>query len=67
MLTSIIGTITAANIVWIMIASMENWASVANYLERILKLNKSGLEAAEHVAVPSFVDTGTCVKRGRKE
>ena len=29
-LTSIIGTITAANTVGVMIASRENWASVAN-------------------------------------
>ena len=32
-LTSAIGTITA-NIVGIMIASRENWVSVANYVER---------------------------------
>ena len=36
-LTSIIGTITAVNIIGVMIASRENWASVANYLELNLK------------------------------
>ena len=30
-LTLIIGTITAANIVEVMIANRKNWASVANY------------------------------------
>ena len=40
LLTSIIGTITAANIVGIMIASNENWASVANYVECILRQKK---------------------------
>ena len=52
-LTSIIGTITAANIVEIMIASRENWASVANYVEHILRLKKRDLEAAEHAGVPA--------------
>ena len=50
-LTSAIGTITAANIVGVMDASRENWASVANYLERILMLKKRDLEAAEHAGV----------------
>ena len=36
-LASIMGTITAANIVGVMIASRENWASVANCVE-ILRL-----------------------------
>ena len=48
-LTTSIGTITAANIVDVMIASRENWSSVANYVERILRLKKKDLEAAEQV------------------
>ena len=48
---SVIGTITAANIVGFMIASRENWASLTNYVERILRLKKRDLEAAEHVGV----------------
>ena len=52
-LTSTIGTITAANIVDIMIASRENWASVANYVKRIPRLKKTDLEAAEQVDVPA--------------
>ena len=51
-LTSVIGTITAANIVGVMIASKENCASVANCVERLLRLKKSDLEAAEHGSVP---------------
>ena len=52
-LMSIIGTITAGNIVGVMIASRENWASLANYVERILGLKKRDLEAAEYVGVPA--------------
>ena len=52
-LTSIIGTMTAANIVRVMIVSKEYWASVANYVERILKLNKRNLEAENNVGVQS--------------
>ena len=37
LLTSIIGTFTADNIVGIMIVSRENWASVANYVECSLR------------------------------
>ena len=37
----IIETITAANIVRVMIANTENWTSVAYYVERILRLNES--------------------------
>ena len=33
--------------------SMENWTSVANYVERILRLKKRGLKAGEHVGVPA--------------
>ena len=44
-LTSIIGTITVANIVGVTIAIRENWASVVNYVERILRLKKRDLEA----------------------
>ena len=50
---SIIGTIKATNIVGVIIASKENWASVAKCVERILKLKKRDLEAAEHVGVPA--------------
>ena len=46
-LTSIIRTNTAANIVAFMIVSRKNWASVANYLERILRLKKRDPEASE--------------------
>ena len=46
---SIIGMITATNIVGVVIARRGNWASVANYVERILRLKKRDLEAAEHV------------------
>ena len=52
-LTSTIGTITAANIVGVMIVSRENWASVAIYVERILRLKKRDFEAAKHVGVPA--------------
>ena len=52
-LTSIIGTIKAANIVGVMIASRENRASVANYVDWILRLKKRNLETAEYVGVPS--------------
>ena len=44
-LTSIIGKIRAG----ITITSRENWALVSNYKERILRLKKRELEAAEHV------------------
>ena len=52
-LTSIVITITGANIVGVMIARRENWASVVNYVERILRLNKRYLETAEHVGTPA--------------
>ena len=45
--------ITAANIVGVMIASRENLALVANYVERILRLEKTDLEAAENVGAPA--------------
>ena len=38
-----------------MIASRENWASVANYVERILRLKERNLEAAEHVGAPEGI------------
>ena len=44
-LTSTIGTITA---------SRENGVSVANYVERILRLKRRDLEAAEQVDVPAW-------------
>ena len=50
---STIGTTTAVNIVGVMIAIRENWASEANYVERILRLKKRDLEAAERVDVPA--------------
>lgn len=52
-LTSIVGTITAANIVGVMIASSENWTSVVNYVERILRRKKRDLEAAEQIGMPA--------------
>ena len=59
------------NIIGVMIASRENWASVANYVERILRLKKRDLEAAEYVDVPCLENIGTHVRRytkqGRKE
>ena len=50
-LTSTIGMITAANIVGLMIASREKWASMTNYVERNLRLKKRDPAAAEHVGV----------------
>ena len=52
-LTSIIGTIKAANIFGLRIASGEYWPSVPIYVERILRLKKRDLEGAEHVNVPA--------------
>ena len=52
-LMSTIKTITAANIIGVMIAGRENWASVANYVGRILTLEKRDLEATKHVGVPA--------------
>ena len=52
-LTSIIRTIMAPDIVGIMIASRENWASGANYMEHILTLKKRNIEAAEHIGMPA--------------
>ena len=49
-LMSIIATITAANIVRVIIARRENLASVANFVERILRLKKRDFKAAVHVA-----------------
>ena len=50
-LTSIMGTITVANIIRVMIASWENWELVANYMERILRLKKRDLKAVVQVGV----------------
>ena len=36
-----------------MIANGENWATVANYVERILNLKKRDPKAGEHEGVPS--------------
>ena len=52
-LSSIFEAMTAANIVGVISTSMENWDSVANYVERILRLKKRDLEAAEHAGVPA--------------
>ena len=60
-LTSIIGTIMAANIVGVMIASRYNWASMPNYVERILRLKKRDLEAA------GLDDTGSRARRYTKQ
>ena len=46
-LTSIIGTISATNVVRVIMANRENWISVAKYVEHILGLKKRNLEAAE--------------------
>ena len=46
-----IGKIKADHIVGVMIASRKNWPSVANYVERILRLKKRDLEAVKHVGV----------------
>ena len=49
----IIAKFTVANIVAVMIASRENFALVANYMEQIVRLKKRDLEAAKHVDVPA--------------
>ena len=51
--TSIIETIRAPNIIWVIIVSRGNWASVANYVEWAPKLKNRDLEAAEHVGAPA--------------
>ena len=43
----------ADNIVGVMIVSTENWASVTNYVERILRLKKRDLEGVENAGVPA--------------
>ena len=48
-----IETIKAINIVGVMITGRENSASVANYVERVLRLKKRDLETEEHVGVPA--------------
>ena len=52
-LTSINETITAANIVVVRISSRENWISVANYVERMLRLETRDLESGEHAGAPA--------------
>ena len=52
---SIIGTITAASIVRVMIAIREHWASLANYVEYILRLKKTDFKAAEYVGAPAQI------------
>ena len=51
----------AANIAEVSIASKENWASMANCVEQILRLKKRNLERA------GFDDTGTRVRRDIKQ
>ena len=65
-LTSTIGTITAANIVGVMIPSRENLASMVNYVERILLLKKGDLEATEHVS-GRLENNGTRARRYTKQ
>ena len=72
-LTLIIGSFTAANIVGVIIASREKWASMVNYVERILTLKKRDPKAVKHVGTGFLDDTGIRVRwnmkqgRGRKE
>ena len=47
----IIGTFATPNINGIVISSRENWASVANYVQWIVRLKKIDLEAAKYVGV----------------
>ena len=51
--TSITGTIASINIIGGMIASGESCISVTKYVERILRLKKKDLEAAEQKGVPA--------------
>ena len=51
--TSVIEPIMAANIVGVMIAGWEIWASVSKYMERILRLRKRDIEATAHVGLPA--------------
>ena len=44
----------AANIVDVTIASRENWASVAHYVEWILRLKKKDLGVVKHAGVYQF-------------
>ena len=46
---STVGMNTVANMVGVMIASIENWMSVVQYVECILRLKKRDLEATEDV------------------
>ena len=41
------------NSVGVMITSRENWDPVVNYVERILRLKKRDIEAAEDVGAPA--------------
>ena len=54
-LMSTIGTITTANIVRVMIASRKNCTSVANYVERILRLKKRNVGAVENVVTLAWI------------
>ena len=62
---SIIGTITAANIVEVIIASIENWTSVVKYVECIQRLKKErswGYGTRGHIGMDG---AGTRAKRKR--
>ena len=52
---AVMGSITAANIVGLVIASRSNWASVTNYVERILRLKERDLGAAGRVGMPAYM------------
>ena len=52
-LTTVIRTITVANIVGVMLASRENYESMANCVEQILRLKKRDFEAAEKIGTPA--------------
>ena len=45
--------LTAAKAVGVMIMSMKNWTSVANYVKLSLKLKKRDLDPVEHLGVPA--------------
>ena len=46
------GTITAANIVEVVIVSKKNWGSVLNYVKRVVRLKKRDVAAAVNVSTP---------------
>ena len=52
-LTSIIASITVDNIIGVIISGRGNRVSVANYVERILRMMERDLKAAKHIGVPA--------------